>query len=200
MKRICYLLLSALAGGASLHAASLGDAIESSKEVVKEKAPVIASAVVENVECAISEATLCAELYLPDAFSGKRLKPSQEGQVVLFIRGKLTNKGSKKTTTDTPRFLSAEGKKYEGKDMFFHGVKSKELFITLNPDEEYDFATYFFLPVQAVIGGKLLFKNDSPFSGRSATMELNFDRSTTIHDVLTKGGITDNPFDVDDDD
>ena len=70
--------------------------------------------------------------------------------------------------------------------LFFLGRLSQHLGIILSPDEFYEFAAYFILPVRAVIGGKILFQSQNPFSFKPATIELNFDRSTAIHDSLTK--------------
>ena len=180
-----------------VYAVSLGDAIESSKKEEKKDEPVLASGSVNGVLCTISEATLCEELQLPDGMSSRRrIKASKEGQVILFIKGKFLNQGDEKGSADIPKFLSSENKTYDGTTLYFHGVKAKVPFICLNPDEEYAFASYFFLPVNAIIGGKLLYENANPFSKKSAKMELKFDRSTTIHDSLIKAGITDNFLDA----
>ena len=197
MKKTIFALLLFAAGGMTALSASLGDALDASQKEMKREEPILGSATVNDIECAIYEASLCEVLHMPDAMrSAQRIKPSKEDQIVLFVRGKFCNKGAEKESASLPKFLSSNNKKYDGKALFYHGKESKELFIQLNPDEEYEFAVYFFLPVKGLVESKLLFEDDNPFSDTSATMDLKFNRSTPILDVLTKNGITNNPFDV----
>lgn len=197
MKYVYYLLALSGVVSAPLHAISLGDAIESSRKGGEEKSAAIATARVEDIVCSINEAELCTVLELPDAMSsGRYIKASKDDQVVLFISGKLSNKGKKKRSAGIPAFLSAEQKKYEGKALFFKGVSPKAWMISLNPDEEYEFGAYFYLPVTAIVGGKLVVANDEVFSKKTAEMELPFNRQTTVHDRYEKRKITDNPFDA----
>lgn len=81
--------------------------------------------------------------------SSKLIKPVQEGRVILFIRGKLVNKGKKEAATSTPPFFSPKYKAYESKMLFFLGRLPQHLGIILSPDEFYEFAAYFILPVRA---------------------------------------------------
>ena len=85
---------------------------------------------------------------------------------------------------------------YDGKALYYKGVKPKGPFIFINPDEEYSFVVYYFLPPAAVIGGKLLFTDNKLISKARGEVDLHFDRSTAVEDKLTKEGITDNPFDA----
>lgn len=189
--------MAALLGSAPVYAASLGDAIKAAEAAPKTVEAAVAKGALGSVECVISEAALCSELWLPDAFrSGRTIKPEQEGQLILFITGSFTNKGEKSATPEIPAFLSAEGKKYKGKSLYFHGVKCKEPFISLNPDEKYRFSAYFMLPTSAIIGGKLLLKESNPFSSTQVEIDLPFDAESTVHDKLTKKGITNNSFDA----
>ena len=191
-------ILFAILGILPLQAASLGDAIDASKEAaVQEQA--LGTTEVSHVQCTVLEASLCSALVLPDAMGGeKTLSSPQGGQLVLFVRGKFANRGSKKIDMKLPQFCSADEKMYDGKGLYYKGVKPKDLFIFLNPDEEYSFVIYYFLPPAAVLGGKLVF-SDNEFASRArGDVDLPFDRSTTVEDELTKKGITDNPFDAKD--
>ena len=118
------------------------------------------------------------------------------GQLVLFVRGKFLNQGANEIDMKLPKFCSAEGKTYEGEDLYIKGVTPQELGISLNPDQEYTFVAYYFFPLAAVIGGKLIFADDEFDSEERGEVDLHFDRSTSVEDKLTKKGITDNPFDA----
>ena len=191
-------LLSVLPGILPLQAASLGVAIDASKEAaVQEQA--LGTTEVSHVQCTVLEASLCSALVLPDAMGGeKTLSSPQGGQLVLFVRGKFLNQGANKIDMKLPKFCSAEGKTYEGEDLYIKGVKPQELGISLNPDQEYTFVAYYFLPLAAVIGGKLIFADDEFDSEERGEVDLHFDRSTSVEDKLTKKGITENPFDAED--
>lgn len=195
------LFLIACVGMLPLQAATLGDAIDAAKEASKAEEPVVASGQLDRVECVIHEATVCSALVLPDSMlSGKTIKSGQGGHVVLFVSGKFTNKGDKRTSMDTPQLRSAGGKTYEGKDLYFKGVDAKDFSITLNPDEEYRFAAYYLVPADAIVGCKLLLKKDNPFARGAAEIDLKLDLKTEVLDELVKKGVTDNSFDADDDD
>ena len=179
-----------------LQAESLGDAIDASKEAaVQEQA--LGTTEVSHVQCTVLEASLCSALVLPNAMGGeKTITSPQGGQLVLFVHGKFANHGSKKIDMKLPQFCSADDKMYEGKDLYYKGAKSKGPFIFINPDEEYSFVIYYFLPPAAVIGGKLVFTDNKFASKARGDVDLHFDRSTPVEDELTKKGITDNPFDA----
>ena len=189
-------ILFALLGILPLHAASLGDAIDASKEAaVQEQA--LGTTEVSHVQCTALEASLCSALVLPDAMGRRKtISSPQEGQLVLFVRGKFLNRGAEKIDMELPKFCSADEKMYDGKALYYKGVKPKGPFIFINPDEEYSFVVYYFLPPTAVIGGKLLFTDNKLISKARGEVDLHFDRSTAVEDKLTKEGITDNPFDA----
>lgn len=194
------LFLIACVGMLPLRAATLGDAVDAAKEAPKAEEPVIAAGQLDLVECVINEVRVCSVLILPDAmFSGKSIKPGQEGHVVLFVSGKFTNKGDEETSMDTPQLRSAGGKTYTGEDLYFKGAEVKDFSITLNPDEEYRFAAYYLVPPDAIVGGKLLLKKDDPFERGAAEIDLKLDLKTEVLDKLVKKGVTDNSFDADDD-
>ena len=191
-----YILFVSL-GILPLHAASLGDVIDASKEsTVQEQALGITE--VSHVQCTVLEASLCSALVLPDAMEKHTISSPQKGQLVLFVRGRFLNKGAKKIDMELPQFCSAEGKMYEGEDLYIKGVEAQDLGISLNPDQEYTFVAYYFLPSAAIIGGKLVFADDEFDSEERGEVDLHFDRSTTVEDELTKKGITENPFDAED--
>ena len=191
-------ILFAILGILPLQAASLGDAIDASKEAaVQEQA--LGTTEVSHVQCTVLEASLCSALVLPDAMGREKTIASPQGvQLVLFVRGKFANHGSKKIDMKLPQFCSADEKMYEGKDLYYKGVKPKGPFIFMNPDEEYSFVVYYFLPPAAVIGGRLVFTDNQFASKARGDVDLHFDRSTPVEDELTKKGITDNPFDAED--
>ena len=191
-------ILFAILGILPLQAASLGDAIDASKEAaVQEQA--LGTTEVSHVQCTVLEASLCSTLVLPDAMGGeKSIASPQGGQLVLFVRGKFANQGTKKIDMELPKFCSAEEKTYEGEDLYIKGVEPQALGISLNPDQEYTFAVYYFLPPSSVIGGKLIFADDEFDSEERGEIDLHFDHSTPVEDELTKTGITDNPFNADD--
>lgn len=193
MKKIVAIAVSLTAivsGGFTLQAASPGEG-GSAAAAAKEEEPCIAKADQGNISCIIREARLCSVLNLPDATSsGRYLKPSQDGFVILFIKGQFCNKGAAETTAALPVFLSVEKKQYEAKGLYFPGAKAMDYFIFLNPGEVYDFACYYFLPLTSIIGGKLLIPGGVPVA---EAMVLPFDRTTTIHDVYTGRGVTDSP-------
>lgn len=191
------LFLIVCIGVLPLQAATLGDAIDAAKDAPKAEEPVVASGELDRVECVLNEVTVCSALILPDAMlSGKGIKPEQAGQMVLFISGKFTNKGDRKTSIDTPQLRSAGGKTYTGKDLYFKGVESKGPFISLNPDEEYRFAAYYLVPADAIVGGKLLLKKNNPFERGVTEIDLKLDLKTEVLDKCVKNGVTDNPFDA----
>ena len=191
-------ILFAILGILPLHAASLGDAIDATKEAAEQE-QALGTTEVSHVQCTVLEASLCSALVLPDAMGReKTIASSQGGQLVLFVRGKFANHGSKRIDMKLPQFCSADEKMYDGKGLYYKGVKPKGPFIFLNPDEEYSFVIYYFLPPAAVLGGKLVF-SDNEFASRArGDVDLPFDRSTPVEDKLTKKGITDNPFDAKD--
>lgn len=184
-------------GSLSLSAASLGEVIDASKEIVKKEAPSVASARINGIMCSISEVSLCSVLFLPDSMSnGQRIKAAQQDHIMLFIRGKLSNLGEERESAAIPKFLSPDQKKYTGKELFFHGSKPNPMIIMLNPNEEYEFAVYYCLPLDSIIGGKLLHEDANPFFDGSIAIDLKFERSTPVYDLLEQKGITNNPFDV----
>ena len=188
-------ILFAILGILPLQAASLRDAIDASKEAaVQEQA--LGATEVSHVQCTVLEASLCSALVLPGAMEKHTISSPQKGQLVLFVRGKFLNQGANKIDMELPQFCSAQGKMYEGEDLYIKGVKPQELGISLNPDQEYTFVAYYFLPSAAIIGGKLVFADDEFDSEERGEVDLHFDRSTSVEDKLTKKGITDNPFDA----
>ena len=191
-------ILFAILGILPLHAASLGDAIDATKEAAEQE-QALGTTEVSHVQCTVLEASLCSALVLPDAMGREKTIASPQGvQLVLFVRGKFANHGSKKIDMKLPQFCSADEKMYDGKGLYYKGVKPEDLFIFLNPDEEYSFVIYYFLPPAAVLGGKLVF-SDNEFASRArGDVDLPFDRSTPVEDKLTKKDITDNPFDAKD--
>lgn len=57
----------------------------------------LGTTVVSHVQCTVLKASLCSALVFPDAMGGeKNIASSQDGQLVLFVRGKFANRGSKK--------------------------------------------------------------------------------------------------------
>ena len=179
--------------------ASLGEVAEAAEDTAKAEAPCISTATVEDITCDIREVSLCSVLLLPDAMStGRRFEPPQ-GHLILYVRGKYLNRGKEHASVELPKFISVEHKHYDGKELYIRGQEAKSFFFSLNPDEAYEFACYYLLPIRSIANGKLNFRKNTLTSRRSANLELYLSFATRIHDILIRKGITDNPFDVDED-
>lgn len=179
------------------NAASLGEEVEQEASTSPGGNTVIGSVSLGEIKMTITEVTVTKSIIFPDSSSYNKSATAKRGTLIVFVRGTATNIGNSQEEFEKPLFVSKDGRAYsESETLFVDNGQEKSIFILLQPDEVFEFATYYIIKPSDIMGGKLRLQHNTIFDGvKSRDMSLPLDTNTKVEDTIRRPGITTSLFD-----